>query len=82
MIDHRKLIIILIHAFIGWALCAATMGIGMAMTSLENTLIMHAIGAPIFLMIVSLIYFRKFHYTTPCFNCIKSFSAITTNSAL
>jgi hypothetical protein len=65
MIDPRKLIIILIHVSIGWALCAASMGIGMAMTSLENTLIMHAIGAPIFFMIVSLIYFRKFHYTTP-----------------
>jgi hypothetical protein len=61
----RKLIIILVHAFIGWALCAATMGIGMATTSLENTLVLHAIGAPIFFLIVSLIYFNKFNYTTP-----------------
>ena len=65
MINRRKLIIILIHAFVGWALCAATIGIGMAITSLKNTLIIHAISAPIFFMIVSLNYFKKFHYTTP-----------------
>ena len=61
----RKIAILLAHAFIGWALCAATMGIGMSVTSLENTLVVHAIGAPIFFTIVSLVYFRKFNFTTP-----------------
>lgn len=60
-----KIFIILAHAFVGWALCAATMGIGMAVTSLDNTLIAHAIGAPIFFAIVSLVYFKKFNFTTP-----------------
>jgi uncharacterized integral membrane protein len=41
------------------------MGIGMATTSLSNTLIIHAIGAPIFFAIVSLVYFSKFNYTSP-----------------
>jgi hypothetical protein len=63
--DFKKTIIILVHAFVGWMLCAATMGIGMSMTSLNNTLIIHAIGAPIFFAGVSLVYFRKFNYTTP-----------------
>jgi hypothetical protein len=61
----REVVLILAHAFVGWMLCAATMGIGMAVTSLDNTLIIHAIGAPIFFAVVSLIYFRKFNYTTP-----------------
>ena len=61
----KKLIIIFIHAFTGWALCAATMGIGMAVTSLDNTLIAHMIGAPVFFAVISLIYFKKFNYTTP-----------------
>lgn len=61
----KKVVILLVHAFIGWVLCAATMGIGMATTSLENALIFHAIGAPIFFAIASLIYFKKFNYTTP-----------------
>jgi hypothetical protein len=61
----RKIVIILAHAFVGWALCAATMGIGMAATSIDNTLIIHAIGAPIFFAGVSLVYFRRFNFTTP-----------------
>jgi hypothetical protein len=60
-----KLLTVLVHAFIGWALCAASMGIGMATTSLQNTLIAHAFGAPIFFTIVSLVYFKRFNYTTP-----------------
>lgn len=61
----KKTITVLVHAFIGWALCAATMGIGMATMSLQNALIVHAIGAPIFFTILSLIYFTKFNYTPP-----------------
>jgi hypothetical protein len=61
----RKVIVVLVHAFIGWALCAATMGIGMAITSIDNALIIHAIAAPIFFFFLSLIYFMKFNYTTP-----------------
>jgi hypothetical protein len=60
-----KLVTVLVHAFVGWALCAATMGIGMATTSVQNALIIHAIGAPVFFIFVSLIYFRRFNYTTP-----------------
>ncbi|MGZ9165470.1 MAG: hypothetical protein ACXW4U_09860 [Anaerolineales bacterium] len=63
--NSNKILIILAHAFVGWMLCAATMGIGMLVTSLGNTLIAHAIGAPIFFAIVSLVYFNKFNFTTP-----------------
>jgi hypothetical protein len=65
-----KILIILVHAFVGWALCAATMGIGMAMTSLNNALVIHAIAAPIFFAGISLVYFRR----------IKSFSPWLTAS--
>ena len=61
----KQIAIILGHAFVGWALCAATMGIGMSVTSLQNALIAHAIGAPVFFTIVSLVYFNKFNYTAP-----------------
>jgi hypothetical protein len=53
------------HAFIGWALCAATMTVGQALTSQQNALILHAIGAPIFFWGVSLHYFKNYRYTTP-----------------
>jgi len=61
----RQLGVIAIHAFIGWALCTATMGIGMALTSIQTTLIVHTIGAPVFFAGVSFNYFRKFGYTSP-----------------
>ena len=61
----KKTIIVLAHAFVGWMLCAATMGIGMSLTTLNNALIIHAIAAPVFFAGISLIYFRKFNYTTP-----------------
>ncbi len=61
----KHLVVILTHAFVGWALCAATMGIGMAVTSQQNALVIHAIAAPIFFGLISLFYFSRFHYTTP-----------------
>ncbi len=72
----KKLVIIFVHAFIGWVLCTATMGIGMATMTLEKTLIVHAIGAPIFFAVVSLIFFRKFNYTTPLQTAIIFFGFV------
>ncbi|WP_455277920.1 hypothetical protein [[Eubacterium] cellulosolvens] len=42
----------------------ATIGIGMAGTSVENVIIAHAILVPVMAVIVSLIYFNKFYYAT------------------
>ena len=61
----KKSGIILAHAFVGWALCFATIGIGMAVTSQNNALIIHAIGAPIFFAIISFFYYLKFGYPRP-----------------
>jgi hypothetical protein len=63
--NTKKIVIILAHAFVGWALCGATMGIGLATMTLENALIVHALAAPVFFTVISLIYFQKFNYTTP-----------------
>ena len=63
--NARKLSILFVCALVGWALCAATMGIGQAITSSQNALILHAILAPIFFMGVSLVYFKRYHFTSP-----------------
>ena len=57
--------IILIHALVGWGLCGAIIGIGRNVTSMETTLILHAIGAPVFFAIVALVYFKFFNFTSP-----------------
>jgi len=61
----KKSLILLAHAFVGWSLCGLTMGIGMAAISLNTTLIIHAIAVPIIFSLVSSLYFKKFHYTSP-----------------
>jgi len=63
--NFKKAVIILVHAFVGWGLCGATIGIGRNVTSMEMTLVLHAIGAPIFFAVIALIYFKNFNYTTP-----------------
>jgi hypothetical protein len=63
--NTRKLSIVLLHALVGWALCAATMGVAMANMPLQEALVVHAIGAPVFFTLISLFYFDKFGYTNP-----------------
>jgi len=61
----RKYSVVLAFALIAQMLCWGIMVIGQMVTSLENTLIAHAIGAPIIAIGVSSIYYKKFNYTSP-----------------
>lgn len=74
--EIRKLAVVLVHGLVLQALCWASMGIGMAVTSIENALIIHLIGAPIFATAVSFIYFKKFNYTTPLQTAVVFLSVI------
>ena len=61
----RTVTILLLHALVGWALCAATMGIAMASTTQDNALYIHAVLAPVFFFAVSLNYFRTNNHLAP-----------------
>ncbi len=63
--EIRKTAVVLALGLVGWALCGGIMYAGMAITSMENAIIIHAIGAPIVFGVISLIYFKAFNYTTP-----------------
>lgn len=76
MNELGKIVTILVFAFIGWALCGAIMGIGRSVTSLENTLVIHAIGAPIIFATLSFVYFTRFNYTTPLETAIAFFAFV------
>ncbi len=58
-------LITLARGIAGWALCGTTMGIGMAATTLDNALLIHAAAAPIIFAGISLVYFRRFGYWPP-----------------
>jgi hypothetical protein len=63
--NTKKISVILVHAFIGWAFCTAAMVIPMVLISVESALVIHAISAPIIYTTISLVYFNKFNYTRP-----------------
>ena len=56
---------IVAFAIVGWALCAAAIGIGFALMAERGALILHAIVAPIALAGLSWVYFTRFGYARP-----------------
>jgi len=61
----KQLTIPLLLGLLGWALCGAIMFIGMAVTDIKTTLIVHVIGAPIIFSLISWFYFKRLNYTSP-----------------
>ncbi len=61
----KKVVVILLHALIGWGICGAIIGIGRSVTSKETTLIVHLIAVPIVFAALSFTYHRYFRYTPP-----------------
>ena len=57
--------IIVAHAIVGWGFCGSIIGIGRQLVSMQTTLVIHAIGAPVGFAVISLFYFRKFGFTSP-----------------
>jgi hypothetical protein len=57
--------IILGHALVGWIYCGALIGIGRRFMPMQATLVVHAIGAPLGFILISLLYFKKFSFTSP-----------------
>jgi hypothetical protein len=72
----KKTVVIFAHALIGWGLCGAIIGIGRSVTTMQNTLIIHAIGAPVIFSVITLVYFRFFGYTSPLQTAAIFFSLV------
>lgn len=53
------------HAFVVWALCGATVAVGRELISMQATLIVHAVGAPLYAALASALYFRRHVHMTP-----------------
>ena len=72
----KKAFIILLHALLGWVLCGATIYICKMITTEQNTLIIHAILAPIYFAALSIVYFRRFNFTKPIVTAVVFVSII------
>jgi hypothetical protein len=75
-VQIKKYSVVLVFALVAQMLCWAIMVVGQMVTSLENTLIAHAIGAPIIAIVVSSIYYKKFNYTSPLQTAIVFVSVV------
>jgi hypothetical protein len=56
---------VIFFGFVGQLGCWGLMIGGQSITTLNNALIIHAIGAPIVFGLLSYIYFKKLNYTSP-----------------
>jgi hypothetical protein len=74
----KKAFVVFGFACAVWALCGALVGIGRQFMSLETTLYVHAIGAPLGAAVLGWIYFRKFGYTSPLATAVIFVSAALT----
>jgi len=64
-LSASQILVIVLFGLLGWVLCGAIMWVGMAVTSMQTTLIAHAVGAPVIFAAISWIYFTRFGYTRP-----------------
>ncbi|MCP4725332.1 MAG: hypothetical protein GY863_09865 [bacterium] len=72
----KKIPVLLLFSAIGWILCGLVMWTGMVLFSIETTLIIHLIAAPVFFIVLSLVYFRKFNHTSPLYTAVFFISAV------
>jgi hypothetical protein len=61
----QRFIPVIVFGLVGQLGCWGLMMGGQAVTSLNNALILHAIGAPIIFGTLSFIYFKKLNHTSP-----------------
>jgi hypothetical protein len=70
VVRTNQILVALAHALVGWALCAATMEIAMALTSLHTSLIIHAVAAPLIFANISTWYFKRQDRLSPLVGAI------------
>ncbi len=63
----RNLFILFAHGFVLWMLCGALMYLGRAVTTVDATLAIHLVAAPVFAASLTWLYFTRFNQsiTTP-----------------
>jgi len=61
----KGIVVVVTHGLVGWVLCAATMGVGMKVATLETALVTHAVAAPIIFTALSLVYFHRMDSWSP-----------------
>lgn len=64
-VSAKSTFIAIAHGLAGWALCGVVMEVGMKVTTVERTLVVHAVAAPVIFAAISLVYFSRPDSLTP-----------------
>ena len=60
-----KMAVTLVLGLIGWGFCGMVMGIGPELWGMETTLVVHAVAAPTFFIVLSAVYHSWLGYFRP-----------------
>jgi len=71
-----KAAIILAFAIVGWAYCGALIGVGRLFFTMDTTLIIHAIGAPVGFAVLSWIYHRHIGFARPLHSALMFLAVV------
>jgi hypothetical protein len=63
-LNIRQALVLFAFGLLGWGICGAIIGIGRSLTSMQATLIIHALAVPVVFGGLSWLYFRFFGYTS------------------
>jgi hypothetical protein len=77
-----KQAILIIHALIGWAICGATIAVGRRLVSMDVTLVIHAIVAPLAFGLLTLLYFRRFPTSSALATALTTLGVVVGMDAL
>ena len=61
----RRAFVVLGYALVGWVLCAATMGLCMALLPTLEAMLVHVVAAPVLFGALSWSYHRRYAFTSP-----------------
>ena len=61
----KQIVIIVLFALVGWAICGASIGIGMALMDETGALVLHAVVAPVAFGALAWLYAARFAHAGP-----------------
>ncbi len=73
---------VVVHALVGWVVCGATIGVGRQLVSMQATLIIHAVVAPVVFALLTWHYFTRFPESSPARTALAMLAIVVGLDAL
>lgn len=77
----KERVVLVVHALVGWAVCGMTVALGLEVLSMQSTLVLHAVVAPLAFWLLAWRYAVWFPKGSPV-EVSAPFSSSATNPGL